>query len=134
MKNLCQWNYRKCQHLHYLQIQQQKKLSRASDLCQKGLEIRDATLGKLNPFSLKSLELLADIQDAFKPHSKSARETRMEFKSRLPQLAAAYEQAGDPLLSQALLISSQFATHKAQEVISGALTILCQDRLRKRKS
>lgn len=111
---------------------EKKSLSRALELCQRALEIRDNTLGKINPMSMKSFELLAEIQDAVKPHSRAARETRREFQARLVLLAAAYEQLGDPLLSQAILVSSQLGAREARKIISTSLTVLCQDFLRNR--
>ncbi len=51
-------------------------LERARNFCEKALEIRDRTHGRINPLSLKSLELKQDIEEAIKPHSKSARDTR----------------------------------------------------------
>lgn len=113
---------------------ERKNPVRALELCQRALEIRDNTLGRINPFSMKSLELLAEIQDAIKPHSRAARETRKEFSARLVMLAAAYEQLGDPLLKQALLVSSECGAREALDIISTSLTILCQDFLRNRRA
>lgn len=105
-------------------------LVRAEVLSRRSLEIYDQLLGKINPLSLKSLELLANIQATENPHSRGARELRKEFKARLPLLAQAYDKLGDSMLSQSLFIKSQIGAHDGDFLVSKSLDTLCLNLLR----
>jgi tetratricopeptide (TPR) repeat protein len=101
-------------------------LGRARTLCQRGLDIRDATLGRLNPRSAMSLDLLAQIQEAEKPHCRAARETKKELSSRLSEMATMYDRLGDPLLKQTLLVAAHMGD-KSNDMLRTALSILARD-------
>jgi tetratricopeptide (TPR) repeat protein len=106
-----------------LLLSNRKEFKRALELCQKALEIRDNTLGKINPLSVSQLDLMADILESIKPHSRDAREARKEFKARLVLLAAECDKQGDTILSQALFVATHYSDRNDKELISSALTI-----------
>jgi tetratricopeptide (TPR) repeat protein len=108
------------------------ELKRALELCERALEIRDRTLGKINPLSVSQLDLLAEIQESIKPHSRDARDTRKEFKARLLLLAAECDKQGDTILSQALFVSTHYGEKEDKELISTALTIVAANFVQRR--
>lgn len=108
-------------------------LYRALVLCEKALKIRDKVLGPVNPFSLKSLELLADIEEAIKPHSRSAREARKEFDARYESLASRMNALGDPLMSETLEAANFFGRKQSRKYLSTSLDIVVNTALAARR-
>lgn len=62
-------------------------IAQARTACQRALDIRDRTIGKINAHSVMSLKLLSDIQTREKPHARATRETAKECYARMKELA-----------------------------------------------
>lgn len=103
---------------------EREKFALAQTMCKKGLEIRDRLLGRINPLSISSLELLADIEAELNPHARATRETRKEFEQRLKLLAKELESKGDSFLSEALFLARENKDN-AEEIIHTALGLQC---------